>query len=44
MKLCDHIKFIPRNNCAYGLKALFGALAGEYNNATQAPNTANNFQ
>jgi perosamine synthetase len=44
MKLRDHIKLIPRNNWDYGLKALFGALVGVCNNATQAPNIENIFQ
>ena len=44
MKLRDHIKLIPRNNWDYGFKALFGALAGVFNHATQAPNTENIFQ
>lgn len=44
MKLRDHIKLIPRNNWDYGFKALFGALAGISNHATQAPNAENIFQ
>jgi len=44
MKLLDHIKLIPRNNWDYGFKALFGALAGIFNNTAQAPNIENIFQ
>jgi perosamine synthetase len=40
----DHLNLIPRNNWDYGFGALFGALAGAFNNATQAPNIANIFQ
>lgn len=44
MKLRDHIRLIPRNNWDYGFKALVGALAGVFNNVTQAPNIENIFQ
>ncbi len=44
MKLRYHIKLIPRNNWDYGPKAVFGALAGVFNHAAQAPNTEGIFQ
>ena len=44
MKLRNPTKLIPRNNWDYGFKALFIALAGAGNNATQAPNTENSFK
>jgi perosamine synthetase len=43
MKLSNPTKLIPRNNWDYGFKALFIALAGVGNNATQAPNIENSF-
>ena len=44
MKLRNPTKLIPRNNWDYGFKALFIALAGADNNATQAPNIENSFK
>jgi dTDP-4-amino-4,6-dideoxygalactose transaminase len=44
MKLRDHIELIPRNNWDYGVKALFGTLAGMRDHAMQSPSIENIFR